>query len=226
LLAAIAAARAARGSSALAAFAEMTRWNLFTGARAAGGPYPAGASGWPMVTKEAALAGEGMIYVEGLSARYVDVTIAGERQELRVAPSGGVEIVGWAVPEGGGFTEGVELEPATGGVAAVLEPGTYTVVVTGQSRASGLTPVHLRLAPAPPEPPQDVDGSGGCQAGSSHPGRAGVWLIVSLLVGWRRRRRAGRQSAHAGPVSCLGLRRAGVPPFAARAARLATSFRG
>lgn len=184
---------ATRGSSVLAAFAEMTRWNLFTGARAAGGRYPSSASSWPMVTKEPPISGDGMIYVEGLSARYLDVTISGERHELRVLPTDGIKVVGWAVPAGGGYGEGVALDPISGknGVAKVLDPGTYTLVVTGQSRATILTAVNLELAPVPAEIPDDEEGSdGGCQAASSSSGAMSALLGVGLLLGWRRRRGA------------------------------------
>jgi hypothetical protein len=195
---AIGVALARRGSSLEAAFTEMTRWNLFTGGRAAGGGYP-GASRWPEVPAEPELAQGGKIYVEGLSARYLDVTIVGERQELRVTPGAGLKVAGWVVPAGGGFAEGVALEPDRGAptvVSKVLEPGTYTLVVTGLTRNSITTAVQVEVAAAPPVFADDTDGDGGgCQAARSSTGgalAAPVIVALGALGGWRRRRRAGR----------------------------------
>lgn len=181
-----------RGSSLDEAFTEMTRWNLFTGPRAAGGRY-AGAGSWPEVPKEPALAGAGKIYIEGLSARYVDVTVSGERRQLLVAPTDGIEVRGWAVAAGGGLADGVALAKVAGGVAATLEPGTYTLVVTGLSRNTITTAVNVQLQPAPVEPPDDDDDDGGdgggCQATSATPAGAGPlgWIALALLAGGRRR---------------------------------------
>jgi MYXO-CTERM domain-containing protein len=187
-------ALAGRGSSVDNELTIMTRWNLFTGDRAAGGKYP-DASRWPQVPKEMPITtGSGRVYVDGLSAAYVDVTFSGERQQLLVAPTGGIKVAAWVVAAGGGYDEGVELKSDAAGLVTTLNPGTYTLVVTGLTRMISATEVKVELRQAPPDPmtpdpdEQENDG-GGCQ---STPGPSGGWMIAFAIVSglWRKRRRA------------------------------------
>lgn len=190
---AIGAALARRSTTLEDAFTEMTQWNWFTGPRAAGGSYP-DSSAWPQVPVEPALVSPAKVYVEGLSARYVPVTIAGEAQQLVVKPTGGIKLAGWVVADGAGLADGVELASAAGGSLAVtLQPGSYTLVLTGLSRNTITTEVGVELTAPPVTMPDDDDG-GGCSATGSAGGEGLLGLaLLSLLSrkkGLRRRRRA------------------------------------
>ncbi len=188
----------ARGSTVEAAYAEMTRWNWFTGGRASGGRY-ADASTWPQVSVEPAFSGvvgaTGKIYIEGLSARYVPVSIAGAAQHLVVAPTEGIKVGAWVVAEGATYAQGVELVAKGQELGTTLQPGAYTLVVTGLTRNTIATAVNLALRepPPPPEDPEepDEDGGGGCQATSSATGSLPLGFLLALGV-WRRRRKAAR----------------------------------
>ncbi|MGN6107469.1 MAG: MXAN_6640 family putative metalloprotease [Kofleriaceae bacterium] len=173
------------GAELDAAFTELTRWNLFTGPRAAGRGYP-DAHRWPEVPREPALGETGRIYIEGLSARYVPLVAGAELRHVVVAPSGGIRVAAWVVPDGGSLADGVELGPEGSGggaaLAATLDPGAYTLVVTGLARNSIATAVDVSLVAAP-EPDPSGDG-GGCHAA---PG-AGAPLALLALAGLRRRR--------------------------------------
>lgn len=193
-LAAIDASLARRGSSLEAAFLEMTQWNWFTGARSAGGAYP-DASAWPQVPVEPALVSPGVVYVEGLSARYVPVAISEEAPQLVVKPTKGINVAGWVVADGGGLGDGVALGAISGGLAAVLAPGSYTLVLTGLSPNTITTEVNLELTAAPPAATDDEASGGGCSAASGASGASLPWvgsLLGGLFVapGLRRRRRA------------------------------------
>jgi MYXO-CTERM domain-containing protein len=171
------------GSSVDAAWTEMTRWNAFTGSRGALGPYQttdgsAAPATWPEVLREPAIAGTGTVYVEGLSARYVPLTVA-SRSRLVLTPDKGIRIAGWLVADGRGFTEGTELDPDGAALAATIDAGSYTLVVTGLARGTIATAVAVAL-----EPPDD--GGGGCAVGSAS---ASPLALIALAAAMARRRR-------------------------------------
>jgi hypothetical protein len=161
------------------AFVEFTRWNLFTGTRASGGPYPAAAA-WREVPLEPTLAEGGVVYLEGLSARYVPLTIASPTR-VTVSPPSNLAIAAWIVAEGDVFEHGVELTGAGSRLATDLDGGAYTLVVTGLTRNSITTAVDVTFA-AP-----DNDG-GGC----STTGTGSAWLAICLLGLKLRRPRSPR----------------------------------
>jgi MYXO-CTERM domain-containing protein len=189
-LEAAAVAVASRGGSLEAAFVEFTRWNLFTGPRAAGGGYP-DAAAWPTVPLEPVTADAARIFVEGLSARYLPITV-GEAPRVTVRPPAGFRLAAWLVPSGGSLADGVELEEQDGVLAASVPAGSYTLVVTGLSRNTIATAVEVELTPELAEPPGD--GDGGCSAGPGSAGRGHAgWLLVLGAIGAagrRQRRRA------------------------------------
>lgn len=197
-LAAIDTALERRGSSLEAAFIEMTQWNWFTGGRAAGGAYP-DASTWPQVPVEPALVSPGAVYLEGLSARYVPIWFDGEPQQLVVKPTKGIKVAGWIVGDGGGLGDGVALAAVSGAAAgslgAVLDPGHYTLVLTGLSPNTITTEVGLELTAPPVARPDDEEGAGGCSATGGGAAGAGLPMAAALGLffvapGLRKRRRA------------------------------------
>jgi len=167
-----------------AAWTEMTRWNAFTGSHAAGGGY-GDASAWPEAPREPALttaAPSATLYLEGMSARYVPVSVT-ERAELRVTSR--AKLVAWTVAAGQGVEQGRELSAAVDARARVLEPGDYTLVITGLDRGAITTAVMLALGAPPPD-----DDGGGCTAArsSSRSSRAASALLVLAALAWTRRR--------------------------------------
>jgi uncharacterized protein (TIGR03382 family) len=187
---AVEAALASVGSSVDAAWIEMTRWNGFTGSRAALGPYPgsADAAAWPEVPWEPAIAASGTVYVEGLSARYVPLTVA-DRSRLALKPGNNIRIAAWLVSDGQGFPDGVELAADRTTLAATIDAGAYTLVVTGLSQRAAATAVAVTIDPAGPD---DDGGGGGCSTAAASPAAAAlpmvlVWLVPALS----RRRRSG-----------------------------------
>ena len=179
------------GSTTNDAWIEFTRWNLFTGARASGGPYP-DARAWPEVPREPAIAATGTIYVEGLSARYVPITIA-SRQRIAATPTGGIRIAAWIVRDGGGLDEGFELAAQGTVLATMVEAGSYTLVVTGLSRGTITTAVDISVGEPLPNEGDDTGGGGGCAATrASHP----LTLIFFAALTWRL---GGRRRAFAHP---------------------------
>ncbi|HSK02355.1 MAG TPA: MXAN_6640 family putative metalloprotease [Kofleriaceae bacterium] len=176
------AALASRGSSLEAAFIELTRWNLFTGARAAGGGYP-DAGAWPVVPLEPAADGDTRIFIEGLSARYLPLTV-GELPRVAVRPPAGLRVAAWLVRDGGTLADGVELTERDGVLAATAPPGAYTLVVTGLSRGTIATAVEVELTP----PVDDEDG-GGCSAAGGGAGRGGALALLVVIYAARPRRR-------------------------------------
>ncbi len=156
------------------AWIEFTRWNTFTGAHAAGGAYP-DASAWPEPPREPKLSGDGSIYVEGLSARYVPLEVAA-RSRIRVAPDGAIRIAAWLGAAGGGLGAGIDLAADGAALAATIDAGAYTLVVTGLARNSIATAVHVAFEPAP----HDGGEGGGCSATGSSP--AGLLAVVAVLL--------------------------------------------
>jgi len=172
----------ARDSSMEAAWIDFTRWNAFTGPRmttAAG--YPE-ARGWVEAPREAQLIASARIYVEGLSARYVPVSIT-DRSRVTIAPTNGIRVAGWIVADGRGLADGIELASDGALLVATVKPGRYLLVVTGLSRGTITTAVELAIAPPLPD---DIGEHSGCSS------TAGLRLsmVGSITVAlWRRRRR-------------------------------------
>jgi hypothetical protein len=118
-----------------------------------------------------------MVYVEGMSARYVPLVLAARS---RVEVSSTVRVAGWLVADGAGLADGIELAREDAVLAATVDAGTYTLVVTGLARGTITTAVHIAIT----EPVED----GGCSA--TPPAHGLIWLFsVSLAVAARRRRR-------------------------------------
>jgi len=166
------------GSTTDDAWVDFTRANLFTGARAAGGDY-AEAAAWPEVPREPAIATTGEIFIEGLSARYVPIH-ATARSQLAVTPTAGIRVAAWVVADAAGLIDGAALAGAP--LSTTIEPGDYTLVVTGLSRATLTTAVTISLAVDPP--PADA----GCRA--TRPSPAAPLLVLAALLATRSRRRA------------------------------------
>ena len=176
-----------------AAYTEFTRWNWFTGSRAASGMYPGGAATWPEVPLEGPLAGtdtsaETTIQIEGMSARYVPVILGPEGGwDVRVRPSGRT-LRAWLVAANAAFADGVELEADDEGtlVAHVDSggPRQHTLVVTGLSRNTITTAIPVAIAPAVDEPPGGE--AGGCCAAGGRPNPIAIVIVAFALL--RRRR--------------------------------------
>ena len=179
----------ARGSELEAAFTELTRWNLFTGANAAGGSYPA-AGAWAEVPREAPITSGGRIFVEGMSARYVPIFIT-DQPRIAVTPSGGIRVAAWLVRNvGGDLVSGIELAERDGVLAATVDaPGGYTLVVTGLSRNKIATAVDLALTPPVEEPPPGDGDGGGCSSAAGGRGASAAAVLGVLVAACRRRRR-------------------------------------
>jgi uncharacterized protein (TIGR03382 family) len=168
---------AARGASLDDAWIEFTRWNALTGSHATSGTYPA-AQAWGEAPREPALGATGTIDVEGLSARYVPITIAA-RSTVTLAPQNGIRIAGWVIADGAAFDDGIELVDN----AATIDAGAYTLVVTGLSRGTITTAVDVAIG----EPlEEDDDDQSGCASSSTTPALPIPFIV---LVALRRRRR-------------------------------------
>lgn len=204
------------------AWLEFSHWNLFTGERANPARAYADAAGLPSVFLEQALSGDGFERahsIEGLSARYVPVTLPdvdGERRELWATAE---DLSGIAVTaflwDGTALSQPMPLEAgdAAGRISLTLQwegtPAMF-VVLTGVAAGKPSRRVTLGLGPANETSPPDagpVDppdagpgdgngGDGGCQTASP-----GFGSFVPVLAGlaWlytrRRRPRASRQRA-------------------------------
>lgn len=158
------------------AWVDFTRWNLFTGPAAARGPYPAAAS-WPSVPREPPIADHGTIYIEGLSARYVPITVAA-RSRITLSTAAPLKLAGWVVADGASFDDGIPLELDDATHAANIDPGSYTLVVTGLARNSIATAVDVTLGPP-------ASSGGGCS--STAPSSSLLLVIAALLVRPRSR---------------------------------------
>ncbi len=177
----------ARGSDLETAWTEFTRWNWFTGARTAGGSYPAGAVAWPSVTIEDAIADVGMIYIEGMSSRYVPMRVTGENQRITITPGPGTRLAAWLLPADGRYADGVDFTAQDGILVAPAPAGLYTVVVTGL--AQNTLPIRVDLATTArpePEPEPEPEPDGGCS--TSGGGGSSALLVVGLRYATRRRR--------------------------------------
>jgi outer membrane receptor for ferrienterochelin and colicins len=196
---AIDAALGPRGATVEAAFTAFTRANLFTGARAAGGPYAdLGAGEWIEVPREPALdpAAGGTVQLEGLAARYVPIALAAGAWRVTATPAAGRRIAAWIVADDGALAEGAELVAEDGGALAVVVGAgaarAQTLVVTGLSPNTITSGVALAVAPAPDDPDA---GGGGCAAGHGAGGPFALGLLVLLLARGREHRRAVRALA-------------------------------
>jgi hypothetical protein len=166
------------------AWIEFTRWNAFTGPRAARGMYPKAAT-WPVVPRETAIADRGTIYIEGLSARYVPIAIT-QPSSITVSTAASIKLAAWIVADDKTLTDGIALRPDGASHAANVDPGSYLLVVTGLTRNSIATAVDVAIGPPVP----DSDDGGSCSS-SRHPPPALLALIAGLLI----RRRASRARA-------------------------------
>jgi hypothetical protein len=189
------AALSARGASLADAFTEFTRWNLFTGSRAGRGDYP-DASAWIEVPAEAPFtAAAGMVYLEGLSARYVPVILPADLdREIVVRPAANRTARAWVVPFTGALADGVELV-ADGGdlevTIAAAAPRQHYLVVTGLSAGTIASPTELFVREPVIDPPDD-DG-GGCAAGGGGGGAGGLVLVLGALALVSRARPSARR---------------------------------
>jgi MYXO-CTERM domain-containing protein len=173
------------------AWADFTRWNLFTGDRAAGGMYP-GADAWIEAPVEDAIVAsdvgepvEGTVQIEGLSARYVPISLTvPDDWRITVRPSGRT-VRAWVVPIDGDLDAGVELEAEGDDLIAELPPtaGDQWLVVTGLSRNTITTAIPVVVEPAPP--PTDM--AGGCCSTGEGEGEGA--LVLAMLVGVLARRK-------------------------------------
>jgi hypothetical protein len=161
------------GGSLDEAWAEFTRWNLFTGPRAARGMYPK-AGTWPVVPRETAIVDRGTIYIEGLSARYVPIAIT-QRSRVAVSTAAAIKLAAWIVADDQSLADGITLAADGPALSANLDPGPYTLVITGLTRNSIATAVDVAIGP--PEEP----GGGSCSSTRSPPAAlllAFAWLVV------------------------------------------------
>jgi hypothetical protein len=191
------------GDSLQAAWTEFSRWNLFTADRAdPSRAYQAGADLDPVATEEE-IAGPGAAAttIEGLSARYLPVALAGDGEPLQIT----VEVDDGAVAaflpqdESGALGEAVELIREEGSLTASLPDADRGFLILTGVRQGGLpreATIDISVAPpAPPEPDGDDDDEGGCQAARSGggPGTAAPLLAAAaiILAMCRRARRRG-----------------------------------
>jgi hypothetical protein len=163
-----------------AAWIEFTRWNAFTGPRAARGMYPKAAT-WPVVPREPAIADRGTIYIEGLSARYVPIAIT-QPSSVTVSTAASIKLAAWLVADDRTLTDGIALTPDGSSHSANADPGAYLLVVTGLTRNSIATAVDVAIGP-----PGANDDDGGSCSSSRRPPAALLFIIAGLLL-----RRRGR----------------------------------
>jgi hypothetical protein len=159
------------------AWIEFTRKNAFTGEYAIASSYPDAAQ-WSTAPREPVLDSASTVYVEGLSARYVPVTV-GAPMRITASPGRGISIAAWVADASG---NGVELVPHGDVLAAPLDPGTYTLVLTGLSSGTLTTPVELTLEPRQ-DPPADDDDSSGCSTSSTSRTSTGLVAPLALALG-------------------------------------------
>lgn len=164
------------------AWAEFTRWNAFTGTRAELGPYESGHE-WPEVPREAPFDGDSTTYVEGLSARYVPIEVA-ERSRIVVGGPAGLAFAAWSVADDAALDagEGLVATDRDGELAAAIDAGSHTLVVTGLARGTIATAIDVRV--------EAIGEDSGCNAGArSLP----AWLVlVGIPLGYRRRKSCNR----------------------------------
>lgn len=187
---------AEHGTSLAQAWREFTWWNLFTAERADGERAYAHGGDWPSVALEPALAGEGFeasYWIEGLSARYVPITLPegrGTPRAVRLVTESGAPVTGT-----GFLWDGRALGEPMPFVAADGDPGhaalelawdgapTLFVVLTGETRGAPMRSVSLSL---------DESGAGGCHIAPARGSGAGGGLLCLLGMIALRALRRGR----------------------------------
>jgi hypothetical protein len=196
------------GGSLDAAWADFTRWNLFTAERAdPARAYPGGADLVSVdlddgITQAGAVATS----IEGVSAHYVPIAVSGEPGEsIRVA----VEVDDGAVAafytqdEGGALGDAVELERDGGALAAALPDAARGFLVLTGVRRGGLprsASIDVSVAPEEPGGGDDDSGCSAARSGGGHvPGTAPLLAAAAFVLAARRRR-----ALAAGSLAALG----------------------
>jgi hypothetical protein len=197
-----------RGSTITDAWLEFTRWNLFTGERADETRAYRDAAAWPPVRMEeevaAALDEPITVRIEGMSARYVPITVPEATATLRVSLVEGrtrvaaypIDGAGTTLGEplllGGGDPDFVDVDPTTVGARMIL-------VVTGVRRGALPEDTLVTFALAPEPPPMEED-DGGCAISSpgGRSGAAGAAIVTLLAAACWASRRARRSRAPSG----------------------------
>jgi hypothetical protein len=159
-----------------AAWIEFTRWNAFTGPRAARGMYPKAAT-WPAVPREPAIADRGTIYIEGLSARYVPIAIT-QPSSVTVSTAS-IKLAAWLVADDQNLADGIALTPDGSSHTANVDPGPYLLVVTGLTRNTIATAVDVAIGP-----PAADDDNGSCSSSRRPP-----VSLLAIIAGFLMRRR-------------------------------------
>jgi hypothetical protein len=193
------------GESVQAAWTEFSRWNLFTAERAdPSRAYQAGADLIPVATEEeVAGPGSAATTIEGLSARYLPVTLPADGEPLQITVEVDDGAVAAFLPEddSGALGEAIELVREQGLLTAALPDAERGFLVLTGVRSGGLpreANIEIGVAPEPPEPDGDGDeDEGGCQAarsgGGGVPGSAAPLLAAAAFV-LAMRRRARRRA--------------------------------
>jgi outer membrane receptor for ferrienterochelin and colicins len=210
------------GVALIDAWLEFTHWNLFTGERADPARAYAGAEGLPSVFLEPALSGEDFESthpIEGLSARYVPVTlpdVGGEPRELwATAEDLSGTVVTAFLWDGTALSQPMPLVAGdqAGRASLTLQwegtPALF-VVLTGIASGKPSRRITLGLGPVAEEPPPDAGpggggdgGGGGCQLTAASPGFGSFVPVLAGLAWLCLRRRRPRTSQRAALL--LGL---------------------
>jgi hypothetical protein len=185
------------GSSLEQAWIEFTRWNAETGAAANPGWYP-GAARLALAAREPALAipGEGSLSIEGMSARYLPLTVgdaAAAPDGFRIvidaerpvavalrATTGEISRSDGAADDALATSHAIDVRPVDGELAGL------ELIVTGATRGALPADVAVSVGLAPPAAD---DGGCGCAAGGSAGPDAGALLLalgVATLLAGRR----------------------------------------
>ncbi|MCE9670659.1 hypothetical protein LY474_22895 [Myxococcus stipitatus] len=200
-----------RGADFDTAFAEFTRWNFYTGARAKAGEGYTGAGGLaqPLTSARALPTQEPEVRVTAASTRYFEVDGGAEAVLARYEPNAGEDltklhllvaaVTDTAVlhvahaEDSNSLTATVDARGATRVIVAVVDGrhegvGRYgRLCITADAKGEPC----VQGSPEQPEPPGD---DGGCAAA---PGGPGSLLLAWLLVA-RERRRVRERAERAG----------------------------
>jgi hypothetical protein len=166
-------------SSTEDAFTDFTRWNLFTDDRADRGDYPAAAASWPSVPFEPPITATAELQIDGLSARYAELTIPGGPILVTAVPPPGRTIRAWLVPRTGTLADGLDFA-ADGDVISLTLPDSapreHYLVVTGLTRQTITAAVPITIEPAPPP----MEDPGGCCSAGADP--TTPWLLALAVI--------------------------------------------
>jgi outer membrane receptor for ferrienterochelin and colicins len=229
------------------AWLEFTHWNLFTGERADPDRAYDGAAVLPSVFLEAALSGDGFERwhpIEGLSARYVPVTLPDVGGEPRALSATAEDLSGTVVTaflwDGAALSQPMPLVAGdqAGRVSLTLQwegtPALF-VVLTGITPAKPSRRITLGLGPAVGEPPdagpveppdagpggsdaggggRGEGGGGGCQLAATSPASSFVPVLAGLAWLCLRRRRPGRRALRIAGLSAVAMLLARGPAWA------------